>query len=77
MPINEDEKQDARFEKGVSCPHCFDTQDERQRQRFAERQKQIDLAKARNESHIAADIDAAKSAKKVQKEIQREKSRGN
>ena len=74
MPISEKEKQDKRYVKGVSCPHCFDTQDERQRQRFQERQKQMELAKKRNEDHIAADITSAKSQKRAQKELQRKRS---
>jgi UPF0176 protein len=48
--------------------------DDRQRARFQERQKQIDLAKKRNESHIAADIESAKSLKRMEKERQRERS---
>ena len=50
------------------------TQDERQRQRFQERQKQMELAKKRNEDHIAADIASAKSQKRAEKELQRERS---
>lgn len=75
MPISQQEMQDERYVKGVSCPHCFDTMDERQRARFEERQKQIELAKKRDENHIAADIEAAKSLKRAEKERQRERSR--
>ena len=74
MPINAEEMADERYVKGVSCPHCFDTMDERKRARFQERQKQIELAKQRNKAHIAADIDTAKSLKRAEKERQRERS---
>lgn len=74
MPINEQEMADERYVKGVSCPHCHDTQDDRQRQRFQERQKQMELAKQRNETHIAADIASAKSHKRAEKKLQRERS---
>ncbi|MEP0940452.1 MAG: rhodanese-related sulfurtransferase [Rhizobiaceae bacterium] len=74
MPINEEEMQDEHYVKGVSCPHCFDTMEDRQRARFQERQKQIELAQKRNETHIAADIDAAKSVKRAEKERQRQRS---
>ena len=74
MPISQEEMHDERYVKGVSCPHCHDTMDERQRARFQERQKQIELAKKRDENHIAADIEAAKSIKRAEKERQRERS---
>lgn len=52
MPITDEEKQSDKFEQGVSCPHCYDALTDDQKERFAERQKQIQLAKARNEKHI-------------------------
>ncbi len=54
-PINADDKTSEKFIEGVSCPRCFDTQTEEQRERFLERQKQMELAKARNEVHIGAE----------------------
>lgn len=53
-PITEAQKQSPQYQKGVCCPLCYDSLTEDQKQRFAERQKQIDLAKARNEQHIGA-----------------------
>lgn len=53
-PITEEEKQSPKYLKGVACPRCYDAQTPEQRARFAERQKQIELAKARNEDHIGA-----------------------
>ncbi|HEX4843368.1 MAG TPA: rhodanese-related sulfurtransferase [Limnobacter sp.] len=52
MPITEEEKQSEKYIHGVGCPHCYDKLTEDQKQRFGERQKQIQLAKARNERHI-------------------------
>lgn len=52
MPITEVEKQSEHYQKGVSCPHCHDQVTESQRERFMEREKQIQLAKARGEQHI-------------------------
>ncbi len=74
MPINADEMNSPLYERGVSCPHCHDGQDEQQRARYAERQKQIDLAKMRNENHIAADVSQAKAEKRKIKEEQRARS---
>ncbi|WP_020210304.1 rhodanese-related sulfurtransferase [Gilvimarinus chinensis] len=53
-PITEQEKDSPQYLKGVCCPHCFDSLSEDQKKRFAERQKQIELAKTRNEAHIGA-----------------------
>ena len=51
-PITEEEKRLPQYEKGVSCHHCHGTMSNSQRSGFAERQKQISLAKARGEKHI-------------------------
>lgn len=52
MPITEAEKASEHYQKGVSCPHCFDKTSVEQKERFAEREKQIQLAKQRGEEHI-------------------------
>ncbi|WP_428352958.1 rhodanese-related sulfurtransferase [Methyloprofundus sp.] len=76
-PITEDDKQSEHYEKGVSCPHCYNKVSEQQRQRFAEREKQVQLAKQRGEEHIgslANDISSQRRALKYQeKDQQREK----
>jgi UPF0176 protein len=51
-PITAEDKADARFEEGVSCPRCIDVHSDADRARFRERQKQIALAKARGETHF-------------------------
>jgi UPF0176 protein len=53
-PITADEKAAAEYEPGVSCPHCFDKTSAEQRARFAERQRQIALARQRGEAHLGA-----------------------
>ena len=53
-PISDADRQSPQFEEGVSCPACHDSLSEDQRQRFRERQKQVELAKARNEAHVGA-----------------------
>lgn len=52
-PISVSDKQSKTYRKGISCPHCHDQTTEEQKDRFAERQKQIELAKARGEEHFA------------------------
>jgi len=51
-PLSPEDMASSQFVKGVSCPHCFDTQSEEKRARFAERQKQTELARSRGELHI-------------------------
>lgn len=59
LPITEGDKEHEHYRKGVSCPRCFGKHSPNQLKRFEERQKQIDLAKARGEDHIgAAAVDA-------------------
>lgn len=68
-PITQEDKKSEFYAKGVSCPRCYDKQSTRQRTRFIERQRQVDLAKMRGEKHIAADQDDQKLKKReAQKE---------
>ena len=51
-PIDDVDKASEFYVQGVSCPYCHDQTTEEQRARFAERQKQMMLAKTRNELHL-------------------------
>lgn len=77
MPITEQEKQHPHYMEGVSCHHCHDSVTDEQRARFAERQKQIELAKARGEGHIGNEaqevLQKRKALKQAQKQQQRER----
>lgn len=75
MPITEEEMQSDKYEKGISCPHCFDKVTDEQRARFAERQKQIELAKARGEEHIGSEAKEALALRQEQKRKQKEAAR--
>ncbi len=55
LPITEADKDSEKYIEGVTCPRCFDSQTPDQRERFMERQRQMELAKARNEEHIGAE----------------------
>ena len=52
MPITEQEQLLPSYAEGLSCLHCYGTVSDEQKQRFAQRQKQVELAKARGEEHI-------------------------
>ena len=53
-PITESDKRSAMFEDGVTCPACFSHITDDQKKRFRDRQKQVELARQRNESHVGA-----------------------
>lgn len=52
MPLSAEEMASAQYVKGLSCPHCFDKTTDEQKAAFAERQRQVELAKQRGEKHI-------------------------
>ncbi|MEX0901508.1 MAG: rhodanese-related sulfurtransferase [Pseudohongiellaceae bacterium] len=54
MPITDEDKNSEMYQKGISCPHCFDKHDHRQVRRYAERERQMELARQRGEAHIGA-----------------------
>ena len=54
MPITEEDKVSPKYNRGISCPNCFDSKTPGQQKRYADRLKQIDLAKKRGERHIGA-----------------------
>ena len=60
MPITEADKLESEYERGVSCPKCFNKKTPDQKKRYADRQKQVDLAKLRNEKHIGATLQSSK-----------------
>jgi UPF0176 protein len=62
QPLSQADKSSALYVQGVSCPHCHDRHTEEQKQRFAERQKQVELAKKRHERHIGVRMPAKQPA---------------
>ena len=56
MPILEDDKKRLEYEKGVSCHHCYGEKSDEQRKRYADREKQIEIAKERGEIHIGGEV---------------------
>ncbi len=74
-PITEEDKQSEKYQQGVSCPRCYDKLTDEQRARFAEREKQIQLAKKRGEEHIGLNARTLISKRKKLKLKEREKQR--
>lgn len=53
-PLSEADRQSKKYQIGVSCPYCYDDLTPQKRDRFAERWRQYQLAKQRNQKHIGA-----------------------
>ena len=67
MPISDQDKQSPHYRKGISCPHCHQRQTSERAGRFAERQRQVDLARERGEQHIGQDMGALMQERKQTK----------
>ncbi len=72
LPITDEDKASDKYEQGVSCPQCYGTHTEEQIARFREREKQINLARARNEEHVGTEArDVMEARRKAKAEEQR------
>jgi len=71
FPITENEKLSEFYVKGVSCPRCIDKYTDDQRAGFRERERQVNLAKARGESHIGGDVKQLIKEKRKEKTLRK------
>ena len=53
-PVGDAERASPKYEKGVSCPRCFDSRSDDDKRAFAERQRQVELARSRGVAHVGA-----------------------
>lgn len=53
-PLTAEHRASPHFEEGVSCPHCYEVRTEDDRERYRNRQRQIELAKKRGQKHIGS-----------------------
>ncbi len=67
LPITEEDKQSEKYESGVSCPHCYGTHSDEQIARFREREKQVNLAKARQQEHVGTEARLVMEQKREEK----------
>ena len=78
LPITESDKQSPKYQEGVCCHLCHDQLTEPQKQRFAQREKQVNLAKQRGEVHIGSEavdlIENNRAKKQAVKQAQRAKA---
>jgi UPF0176 protein len=77
LPITGADKADPRYQKGVSCPKCHDKLTTDQKTRFSEREKQIQLARQRGETHIGSDAARNLIAKREAKQLHRRRQAEN
>jgi UPF0176 protein len=55
MPLTTEDMASPDYVEGLSCAGCIGMRDAKQRQAYAERQRQVELARKRGERHIGAD----------------------
>ena len=53
-PLTDEDRNSPSYVPGVSCPHCSDERSQEQRNRYLERQRQIEHAKARGVKHLGS-----------------------
>lgn len=75
LPITEEDKRSDKYQRGVSCPHCFDKTTADQKARYAEREKQIQLAQQRGEAHIGMESNEAAEHHRLEKARRKELDR--
>jgi UPF0176 protein len=75
LPITEEDKQDDVFEAGVSCPKCHGKHSDEQLSRFREREKQVSLARERDEEHLGLEARKAIKLRRQQKAAARREQR--
>jgi UPF0176 protein len=69
-PVGEAERASPKYLKGVSCPNCFDLKTDAQKQGFAERQRQVELAQLRGQAHVGAKMPAKAKPKPMPEPVQ-------
>jgi UPF0176 protein len=77
MPVTDEEKRSPNFQAGISCPHCYDHHSQQQINRYAERERQMQLARERGESHIGEPMSATISRRRREKIAAKEAQRQN
>ena len=71
-PLTEEEKLSPHYIQGVSCHRCHEETTVQQRNRFNERERQIQLAKTRGEKHIGGEVQATMEQRRQQKLLRRQ-----
>ncbi|HBW84214.1 MAG TPA: hypothetical protein DEF79_09265 [Gammaproteobacteria bacterium] len=67
MPITEQDKLIEGYQPGISCHYCVDKHSPEQLERYAERERQIELAQRRGEEHLGQPVQATIERRRAQK----------
>ena len=76
-PITEQDKQSEEYLPGVSCPRCYNSISDQQKTRFAEREKQVQLAKQRGHAHIGSEAKVLAEQNKQKKQAAKRMNKPN
>ncbi|VGO13710.1 hypothetical protein PDESU_02267 [Pontiella desulfatans] len=76
MPITEADRQSEHDQEGVGCPHCHGKFSEERKQRYHERERQVELARKRGEEHIGGTVCATAEHRRKQKRARKEAASG-
>ncbi len=52
LPLSPAQRLEPSYREGISCPHCIDRFSDADRERFAERQRQMHFARERGQQHL-------------------------
>ncbi|MFL0808424.1 MAG: rhodanese-related sulfurtransferase [Oceanobacter sp.] len=74
-PLTEADKQSEHYVPGVSCHHCRNEYSEEQRERFHQREQQMQLARQRGESHLGNDLTTVIQKRRKEKQAFKEQQR--
>ncbi|HEY7866982.1 MAG TPA: rhodanese-related sulfurtransferase [Psychromonas sp.] len=79
LPITEADKKSDKYQEGICCHQCHEQLTVEQKQRFAQREKQVSLAKQRGQIHIGneavAQLENNRIKKQAVKQAQRVKAK--
>jgi UPF0176 protein len=53
-PLTAKDLASPKYQAGISCSYCHDQRSDADRERYAERQKQVELAQSRGRGHIGS-----------------------
>ncbi len=73
-PLSTADLADKDYQLGVSCGKCIHQIEPQKRQGFAERQRQVELAKLRSEPHLGSDQAALRNKKRLAKAAHAQRS---
>lgn len=74
FPITEEDKQSSQYIQGVSCPRCHPHKTKQQITRYLEREKQSQLAKSRQETHIGSEVAEIITKRRLLKKLKKQRA---